>query len=335
MAKQVCIFNKTVWRAVLGAWWVASAVAWAQPSLAVHPLMVEEGMDAQRWNGWLMREVAKQKTQRVSEERVQRFLEIYDGSCKGDMDCLTHLSHSMENAYVLEVKVSRMHVDGMVLEEASSAPTELYVIHARVVDKDGVELKAVHSLKVAPVSIIDEEANAMATYAKLFEALQLEALFPPHRQPKSDSSEPQMPPWQQETTPLQTSEFDAGSSLRPLLAGRDLRAAYILTATFFVSGIGLGSIYMRGANADKKEFIEKYASKDKPRTLRDGADYEAAKKLADGIGRQRTGALFYFSVAGVAAATGITLYCLQKIPVRAGLTPTQGGALLSVQGSFR
>jgi hypothetical protein len=264
------------------------------------------------------------------------------------MECLMQLGSASEAEYVLEVEVSKQ--------------AKVFVARARVVRTDGTVVKEVGPLEVEPVSRTSMEANAMAVYSELFAELKLESLSvkpppsevePPSPEVESPPSEGEPPPSEGEPPPSEVkspapgvesppsevkspappSEPQKGSNLAPQ---RFSWAAYsYLTCAFLASGI-TGGAFAAAASANEKKFTEDFATAEQPRTLREDADSKAAKKLASKIGRQKTFAGVFYSIAGAAAVTGITLLIIEgwRNPVSVGLMPMQGGALLSFQGGI-
>jgi len=323
--KAMC--NKTIWVAMLSTLWAVGAAAWALPRIAVHPLEVTEGMDSERWNALWMREVAKQNVAMMPQLLVEAFLQSQGGSCKGEAECLQALGYATKASYVLEAKVSalevfvtsdrRVQADGVLREEKVLQPTKLYVASARILLVDGTVAEAV-SLEVAPVSGVREEANAMAVYAKLLEELKLERL-PSHPGGKAHMEEYLL------REPLQM-------VLAPPPPAQDkhLRtASYTLLGTSAATAV-TGSVFLSVAIRNKDKAKKAKSNPEKYKRSADG--YKEKAKWQDKVGFSLLGA------AGVTALTGIALLIVSKHyneqPVSLGLMPTQGGALLSVQGRF-
>ena len=284
---------KTLLWGFLGALWVLGAAAWAQ-HIAVHPLEVE-GLDSERWNALFMREVAKQKVEIISEAMVEAFLQSHGGSCKGDIKCLRTLGYATEVSHVLEGKVSKREVfvisghmvqaDGMQRQTKVLEPTKAYFASARVLHVDGTVAKEVGPLEVAPVSETDEEANAMAVYAKLLEELKLESLPPPPGRVLTPPPEARVPPLVFDTR-LRTASYT--------LLG--------VSGAATVAAITSLHLYERGILT--------------------------SKNLGNAFG----------TVAAITCAAGLVLFLISpryaQQPVNVDLMPTQGGALLSLQGRF-
>jgi len=286
--------------------WMVSAVAWAQPPVSAHPLTVEKGPRGERWNALFMREFAAQNVAMTPEVVVEGFLQRYEGSCKGDMDCLQQLGYATQAYYVLDGHMSRKG--------------DVYTAGARVIRVDGLVVKEVGPLEVERVSNTSEEANARAVYSKLFAALKLEAL-PAHpfaiKPPPNDEPPPAFVP--------------------PPPDGRLRTASYSLLGCAG-AGVVAGSVSALLANSNHKNYKKRYSTDD-TRVLYADVDPMAAQKLSDKVRTQKTVAIVSFSVATAAAIAGATLLFVSPTPqknkvAKLGLAPTADGFLLSLHGNF-
>jgi hypothetical protein len=100
----------------------------------------------------------------------------------------------------------------------------------------------------------------------------------------------------------------------------------------------MGTVFALMANSNHRSYKKRYSSDDNARAIRADADPVAARKLKDKISTQKTIAIVSVSVAGAAAIAGTTLFFLspewQTKSVSVGFVPTQGGAVLSMQGTW-
>jgi len=325
------IFNKKSLGFLLCVLWALSAAAWAKPRVSVHPLMTEQGPRGERWNALFMREVSKQNIEMTAEGEVEGFLEAHQGSCKNETRCLRDLGYATRAHYILVASMLRTE--------------NLYTLRARVMMVNGEEVKRV-PLDMERVSKISEEANAMAVYAKLFEELKLESL-PPH--PAGVSLEP---PIKEEVKVLVPVHHDReivrmpDGTLKPRDEVEELlsqgmsptrQASYVFMG---VSGATVlaGTVFALLAHSNSRYYKREYSAGPPSYNLRADVDVATSEKLKKQIRWQQATSIISFSVATAAAATGVTLFFISpergKNRLKAGLVPTQGGAVLSLQGVF-
>ena len=326
------MFNKMSFGFLLGVLWMASFASWAQPRISVHPLMAEQGRRGERWNDLFMREVAKQKVAMTPEAEVEAFLEQHGGSCKSQTKCFRDLGYTTQAHYILVGSMMRVE--------------NIYTVNMRVLLVNGVEVKKV-SLNVERVSKTSEEANAMAVYAELFAELKLESL-PPH--PPGVSL---VPPEIIINTETQIVEKPVemivvpGGAVKPKAQWVEelsqqmspmRKTSYVFLGVAGVTAL-TGTVFALMADNNHRAYKNKYAATDDLRVVAP-ENIAAARRLTDKVSAQKTVAIVSLSVAGAAAATGLTLFfisperSIKSQKVKVGLAPTQGGAVLSLQGVF-
>ena len=315
------IFNKQRLVFLLCALWALSAAAWAKPRVSVHPLSVEQGRRGERWNDLFMREVAKQNIRMTPEVEVEAFLETHGGSCKNETRCLRDLGYATRAHYILAGSMLRTE--------------NIYTVHARIVMVNGEEVKRV-SLDMERVSKVSEEANAVAVYDKLFEELKLESL---PRSPADVSLEPPEKEIVKETVietetvvrmpdgRLQSKEELRAELNRSMSPVR--KSAYVMWGVAGASAL-TGTTFALMANHNSKKFRNAYNHNSGP----DNLLLEEASTFRKKVSTQKTASIVAFSVAAASAIAGTTLFFISPERYLVGLAPTEGGAVLSIQGVF-
>jgi len=344
------ILNKTRFWFLVGALWMVGAAAWAQPRIAVHPLMVnQEELDkgsgrAVRWNNLLMQEAANQNIAMTSEEEIEAFLKTQGGSCRNNDKCLRDLGYATETYYMLSVQM-------MGVRDENEAEVS-FTINARILRVDGREVKRV-GVTQNRVSKTSVAANAVAAYKQLFEKLMLDSLPP---QPRGVSL---VPPEIEKV--MVTRVVPEGHYRVPgygILNEKQLKvlvsqgmtttrkASYSLMGVAGVTA-GAGAAFSIMAQSKINTYDKKYVQPDTNGRVVRSDEHVDLKEVVDftkSFNNYKTTYIVLYSVAGAAAITGITLFFIspesyakasaKASKVQVGLMPTQGGAVLSLQGVF-
>jgi|GEM_PF-5841491 len=147
---------------------------------------------------------------------------------------------------------------------------------------------------------------------------------------------------------LTTQSREAVQTDKPALAGElmlpETPTSPMRTTSYVLLGSAggatlLGTVFALMADNNHRDYKRRYSAGNDTRAVRADASPAAVQKLKDKINTQKTIAIVSLSVAGVAAVTGTALFFFApewqvKRNLSVGFAPTQGGALLSLQGGF-
>ena len=316
--------------------------AWAQPLISVHPLVTEKTKRGERWHTFFMQELAKQNIILTPEPVVQSFLEERGGSCNNNDPCLYDLGQSTKAHYVLLANLYRSE--------------STYVVSARLVRADGIMLKNIGPLSQPRVSNVIEDKNADAIFSKLFAELRLEDLDPHPPDVFKEKEiiidtvlEDWVDVWGWGRMRHEELELRLRTQTSPMRV-----TSYSLLGTAVVAGLA-GGAFGFIAHKNYTTYKERFPGAgvgDTTQITNGSASVEEALKYTNRTRNYKIASIAVSSVAGAAAIGGIISFFLSperyvksnasqkkteetpKAAIGIGIFPTQGGAMLSLQGVF-
>ncbi|MCL2626182.1 MAG: hypothetical protein FWD46_05145 [Cystobacterineae bacterium] len=299
-----------------------------KPRLSALPLETEESPLGRRWNALFMQEVAKQQIHMTPEPVVDDFLATQEAGCPNNPECLAALGRTSKAHYVLQGSMSRTE--------------DAYSVSARILQADGIEVKKVGPLQVQHAKNASEDKNAQVALGQLLAELNLGRLNP---SPSVSLEEP--------TIITETVVVEKTIEKPMVLTSMGLRpqteieeelkrgpspmrkASYGLFGAAGAAAIA-GTVFAGLADNDFRKYRKRSVDHDSI-VVRGSMDLKETQQIRDRVLAYKVVSITTFSMAGAAAIAGTVLFFLSperhmKSSMKLGLAPTEGGAMLSLEG---